>query len=267
MDPVPRQQTKWTRAELLAAYADAYRAVLGEEPSRAALAVLWGQATMECGRDGKSCWCHNVGNVRAGENEPHCLLAGAYEFAAVGKVPAGAVIISPPAGAAVPADRPICYLLPAKAQRFRAFDTFADGCRVKLELLARRWPASIEALRLARDQAAARAFVLGLLVPPAYLTGDSSQYSSSILSLAAECLRTTPEAEWPSVRDTLPAPPDSDAPTWPGTPEGRAKSSDRLQAVREPIADLSEGSAATPLRAGEGEHTVPLTEIDFEGVT
>jgi len=50
-------------------------------------------------------------------------------------------------------------------------------------------------------------------------------------------------------RDTLPSPvmppPDSDAPTWPG---GRAV-------------------AATPLRAGEGEHDVPLQEIDFEGVT
>lgn len=54
--------------------------------------------------------------------------------------------------------------------------------------------------------------------------------------------------------DRAPAPPDSDAPTWPGTPS--SKSSQRLQAVREPIADLSEGSAATPLRAGEGEHTV-----------
>lgn len=62
-------------------------------------------------------------------------------------------------------------------------------------------------------------------------------------------------------RDTLPAPPDSDAPTWPGTPT--AKSSDRLRAVDAPIID----GPATPLRAGEGEHTVPLDEADFEGVT
>jgi len=64
-------------------------------------------------------------------------------------------------------------------------------------------------------------------------------------------------------RDTLPAPPDSDAPTWPGTPSGKAKSSDRLRAVDAPIID----GAATPLRAGEGEHTVKLDEVDFEGVT
>ena len=255
MQPVPRINTRWTDPELLAAYDAAYRAVLGERPSRAALAVLWGQANMECGRGGRSCWCFNVGNLRAGENEPHCLLAGAYEFGAT--LPAGATQIAPPAGAVVPPDRPICYLLPARAQRFRAFDSLAEGCEAKLRLLARRWPASIEALRLAKDAAAARAFVLGLLVPPAYLTGDSGQYASSILSLAAECLRR-PEVDWPVDRDTLPSPqmppPDSDAPTWPGTPT--SKSSDRLRAV-----------AATPLRAPEAEHSVKLQEIDFEGVT
>lgn len=62
--------------------------------------------------------------------------------------------------------------------------------------------------------------------------------------------------------DTLPSPPDSDAPTWPGTPSGKAKSSDRLRAVDAPIID----GPATPLRAGEGEHTVPLVETDFDEV-
>ena len=52
---------------------------------------------------------------------------------------------------------------------------------------------------------------------------------------------------------TLPAPLDSTDPTSPGTPT--SKSYERLHAVREPIADLSSTSPATPLRAGEGEHT------------
>lgn len=262
MTPVARVNTRWTDPELLDAYDRAYRIVLAEVPSRAALAVLWAQANLECGRGGKSCWNFNVGNVRAGELEPHTLLAGAYEFAAVGKVPAGATIISPPAGAAVPPERPICYLLPSAAQRFRAYESLVDGCVGKISLVARRWPAAIEALRLAKDAAAARAYVLGLLVPPAYFTGDSAQYVASALSLTAECLRR-PESDWPQ-RDTLPAPPDSDAPTWPGTPT--SKSSQRLQAVREPIADLSTSSPATALRAGEGEHTVPLVETDFDEV-
>lgn len=48
----------------------------------------------------------------------------------------------------------------------------------------------------------------------------------------------------PHRADTEPAPPTDDAPTWP-------------KAV----------TAATPLRAGEGEHTVRLVEADFEDVT
>lgn len=214
--PVPRVVTRWTDPELLAAYDRAYRDVVGERPSRAALAVLWGHACIEVGRGGASCYCNNVGNVRAGELEPHTLIPGAYEFAAEGKVPAGAVIIAPPRGAAVPPDRPVCYLLPARAQRFRAYDSLYEGCVGKLGLVARRWPAAIEALRLATGAAAARAYVLGLTVPPAYLTGDFSVYASSILSLAAECLRR-PEADWPvepELRDTEPAPPD-ETPTWP----------------------------------------------------
>ena len=246
--PVPRQNTRWTDPELLAAYDAAYRQALGERPSRAALAVLWAQANIECGRGGKSCWNHNVGNVRAGELEPHFLLAGAYEFAAEGKVPKGAVVFAPPAGAAVPPDRPVCYLLPANAQRFRAYDSLVEGCVGKLGLIARRWPAAVEALRLAKDSAAARAYVLGLLVPPSYFTGDSAAYVASVLSLTAECLRR-PEADWPAEPepqpDTLPAPAQPDeAPTWPKA-----------------------ATAATPLRAGEGEHTVRLVEADFEGVT
>ena len=210
LQPRPRTVTRWTDAELLAAYDRAYRDVIGERPSRAALAVLWAQACLEVSRNGAHCYNWNVGNVRAGELEPHVLLPGAYEFAAAGQVPVGAVVIAPPRGAAVPPDRPVCYLLPARAQRFRAYDSLFEGCVGKIGLIARRWPAAIEALRLATGPAAARAYVLGLIVPPAYLTGDTSVYASSILSLAAECLRR-PEADWPAEpeppRHEIPPPP------------------------------------------------------------
>ena len=192
---VERVRTPWTTSELLAAYADAWRAVVLGEPSRAALAVLWGQATLECGRGGRACYCHNVGNVRAGELEPHCLLPGAYEFAAPGQVPPGATIIPTPAGAAQPPGT-VCYLPPAKAQRFRAYSSLAEGCAGKLGLVARRWPRALDALRGATGAEAARGYVMGLLVPPAYMTGDAGQYLASVWSLASECLRG-PEEQWP----------------------------------------------------------------------
>jgi lysozyme len=66
---------------------------------------------------------------------------------------------------------------------------------------------------------------------------DTNRFGGSIEVLRAIIARPAPH-----LRDTDPAPPpDSDAPTWPGG--------------REPIADLSEGTAVTPLRAGEAEHT------------
>lgn len=201
MTPIARTRTPWTTPDLLAAYAVAWREVLVVEPPRAALAILWGQATLECGRGGSSCWCHNVGNVRASADEPHALLPGAYEFGAT--LPAGATQIPPPPGAAVPPGRPICYLLPASVQRFRAYSSLSEGCAGKLALLLRRWPAAVDALRDAEGAEAAVQFVAALR---GYFTGDAGQYASSVRSLAAECLRG-PESQWPQDRrDTLPSP-------------------------------------------------------------
>ena len=203
--PVARVRTPWTTPDLLAAYANAWREVLVTEPSRAALAILFGQATLECGRGGASCWCHNVGNIRAGEVEPHYLLPGAYEFGAA--VPPGATQIPTPPGAAQPPGT-VCYLLPAKAQRFRSYATLSEGCAGKLGLLLRRWPAAIDALRDAEGAEAGTAFVAGLR---GYFTGDAMQYARSVRSLAVECLRG-PDSQWPQApRDTLPSPHWTDA--------------------------------------------------------
>lgn len=87
---------------------------------------------------------------------------------------------------------------------------------------------------------------------------DTNRFGGSIAALRAIIARPAS-----SLRDTLPAPPDSDGPTWPGTPEAKSKSSDQLRAVTAPIFD----GPVTPLRAGEPEHTVRLEEADFEGVT
>lgn len=190
MTPVARTRTPWTTPDLLAAYAVAWREVLATEPPRAALAILWGQASLECGRGGAACWNHNVGNVRASADEPHAILPGAYEFGPT--VPPGATQIPTPPGAAQPPGT-VCYLLPAAVQRFRAYPTLTEGCAGKLSLLLRRWPAAVDALRDAEGAEAATAFVRALR---GYFTGDGTQYASSVRSLAAECLRG-PEAQWP----------------------------------------------------------------------
>lgn len=206
---VPRTATRWTNAELLAAYAGAWRALFGTEPSREALAILWGQASLECGRGGASCWQHNVGNIRGtGPGGAYVLLAGAYEFGDADNLPAGAVVIAPPPGAAVPVGK-VCYLLPSKAQRFRAYASFEEGCLDKLALLRARWPPAVLALMNAATSgvsSATVAFVAGLR---GYFTGEGALYTRSTDSLARECLRTVPPSDWPTVdavADTDPAP-------------------------------------------------------------
>lgn len=250
-EEVPRVATHWTRAELLDAFAKAWRFVVGSEPSHIALACLWGMATLECGREGAACWCRNVGNLRgASPAGKYCILAGAYECAS-GTPPAGSL---PWTGysACAPGDTP--YLPPASAQQFRAYDTFADGCTDKLALLAHRWPAAIAVLKTATSANDARAFVAALVAPggPKYFLGDPSSYMSGVASLAAECLRTTTAADWPEPSVVMPAPAEPPV-TKPDTP----------QSMRPPTVDADDGTAVTPLRAGEGEHEVELDEPEF----
>jgi hypothetical protein len=209
MPEVPRIVTTWTTLALLDAFAVGFRAVVSVEPSRAALAILWGQANVECSRDGKRCYGFNVGNLRGTSPAGlYHLLPGAYEFALPGKVPAGATLINPPKGAAVPAGQ-LCYLLPAKAQKFRAYESFADGATDKIELIARQWPAAINALKIAKGPEAARAYVPALVPQhgPKYFLGDASPYTLSTLSLAGECLRRLTNDAWPvpPTHDTMPS--------------------------------------------------------------
>ncbi len=251
MTPVPRVVTRWTDDELLGAYAAAWPRVVGGEPSRAALAILWGHASIECSRNGVRCYNYNVGNVRAGESEPHYLLPSAYEFALPGQVPAGATIIPIPAGSAPPSPAHVAYLLPAKAQRFRSFDSFHDGCAAKLALVLRRWPRALAALRTASSPSSALLYVDGLLARPAYLTGSGVAYANSIAELAAELMARRPDHAWPA--------PSDDPITEPDSPKG--KSSQRTAAVRPstpPPAHLPPQGAT--LRGNAWGHAYALTE-------
>jgi hypothetical protein len=262
---VPVQRTRWTNASLLAAYALALRAH-GIEPTREALACLWAQSSLECGRDGQSCWNWNVSNIMhfAPRQGRYHILGGAPECAPPDRIPAGATRLDPSKTSVKCAPGHVPYI-PAGGSRFRAYATLAEGCVDKVATLAARWPQALAALAEATggsvDNVAAR-FVTGL-VTPRYFTASVPSYLSILQSLARECIRTVREEDWPPQRDTIPAPAGMED-TQPQTPT--SKSSQRLQAVREPIATHAD-RAATPLRAGEGEHTpAHLRDDDLEGI-
>lgn len=205
MTEVPVRRTPWTTASLLAAYADAWREVIGGEPSRAALAILYAQATLECGHGGASCFNHNTGNIMAlgGYAGDYHVLRGAPECFDAGRVPDGwreapsNVACGPGKVAAVPVN----------GSKFRAYASLTDGCADKLRVLDRQWGRAIVALQAATGPEAAAAYVAGLLGPPRYFTGSESTYANTLRSLASSCLSTTPDADWPTPPARLEIPP------------------------------------------------------------
>lgn len=249
---VPARRTRWTRQEILAAYAAAWRELVGGEPSRACLALLWAQASLETGRGGDpGCFNWNVGNIMAfdGYDGAFHVLLVAPECFAEGKVPAGWREI--PASSTSIACSGKVPAVPAQGSRFRAYGSLAEGCRDKVRVLDRQWPRAIVALAAAQGPADADAFVAGLIGPPRYFTASSSSYAGQLRSLASECLRATPENEWPTRPDTLPSPPlEMPAPA------------EAVPTRPEPLSRLDTG-AATPLRAGEAVHTVPTEDPEL----
>jgi len=202
MAEVPVYRTPWALAELLAAYAEAWREVLGGEPSRAALAILAGQATLECGHGGSSCWNYNTGNVMAlgpYAGDYH-VLRGAPECFPEGKVPAGWRIVE----SSVACGPGKVSAVPVAGSRFRAYATFREGCADKLRVLDRQWGRAIVALQAATGVEATAAFVEGLLGPPKYFSSSPAAYTRSVLDLAQRLERAVTEADWP----TIPAPPE-----------------------------------------------------------
>jgi len=191
------------------------------------------------------------------------VLRSAWELVDAGKVDAmkaiGWTVMAAPSQATVPAGK-VCMLPPPDRQGFRAYLSLDEAVADYLETLGRSFRHAWKVLEDEHTDPAA--FVLALKADH-YFTGSADDYVRNVKSGAAHALEHMPRRP-----DTEPAPPpapDSNAPTWPGTP--RSKSSDRIQAVREPIADLSESSPATPLRAEEGEHQVALEEPDFSEVS
>ena len=212
--------------------------VLGSTPTRTALAILWAQAMLECER-GKSCWCHNVGNIRGvSPGGRFTTLRKAHEFAKPENVPKGATIIPIPKGAAPGPPGTVCYLPAASSQQFRAYGSFVEGASDKLRILARSYRRAMAALEQAEEksaQASARAFVAGLV--PGYFSALPSAYAQGVADLTIECLTKVPVREWPIVVDS------HDAPTKPETPS----------AIREPQPTHPSGAANPIGRADRAE--------------
>jgi hypothetical protein len=167
----------------------------------------------------KSCYCFNLGNIKAvtGDGRDWCVLQ-TFEFINGQRVD--------------------------MADKFRAFATLADGAYDYLQFLSRdKYALPWSFVLLGDADKFARA-----LKTKGYFTADVDEYAHGLRSLAAEYLR---EAQ----RDTWPAPaPDDTAKTVPDAPSPiRRASSMKLAAVNAPIIDADDGTAVTPIRAGEGQ--------------
>jgi len=132
----------------------AYEARFGKPPSARTLGVLWAQWALETGR-GASMVGHNFGNVKGRGPSGR-----SFETTTVEGFGANAHGVR---------------------DRFRVYDTPAEGARDYLSLLDRRYP---EALKSAQNGDAAR---FGReLERGGYFTADPTKYRPALVSLAAE---------------------------------------------------------------------------------
>lgn len=205
------------------------------------VATLFGKCIAENGwpNERQAVWNWNLGNIRgvspAGRFH---VLRSAWEIVDATKVDAlraiGWTVMVAPSQATVPAGK-VCMLPPPDKQGFRAYVSLDEAIADYLVTLGRSFR---HAWRVLEDPGTDSAAFVVALKADHYFSGDLTDYIRNVKSGAAHALEHMPRRP-----DTEPAPPpDSDAPTWPGG--------------REPIADLSETSPATPLRAPEAEHAV-----------
>ncbi len=206
-------RTPWTRADLLDAYAHAWSNVVGGNPSQAALAILYGQACLECAH-GQSCFNFNVGNVMAFTKSWSGLahrLHAAPECGDPNNLPAGAVL-APNATIACSPGKVKYY--PKAGSTFRAYANFLEGCSDKLRVLERQWPDAINALADATTEMDAITFSQALTHPLRYMSADAPEYGRVIASIAKPCLKNGDgwPAEYDAPRLFVPRTLDTEAP-------------------------------------------------------
>lgn len=179
-------QTPWSVPELIESLDHAWSAVgLGDAPWQA-LAALAAQATIETGRNGASCYRHNISNIMGESPEGMFhVLHKAPECALPDHIPAGATVLTSSNVACGP-DR-VPYL-PKGGSKFRAYSSLLLGCEDKVMVLLRIWPKAVAALRRGGDldlSALVLAYVTEL-VTPRYFTADVPHYQATVASIAKE---------------------------------------------------------------------------------
>lgn len=184
MTYMERKATPWARADYLAAMSSAMLALTGKRPPRDALAILWAQSILECGRhgaiEGQSCWRYNIGNLRGvAPDGGFTVLPGAWE-----RAPDGSTVY--------PAD-----------QRFRAYASLEAGALDMLTVLSKQGNFAKAWAVLTSDTPTAHAYVQALH-DGRYFTADPTQYERAVTSLAIECMRGTPVTDWPPTCAQMP---------------------------------------------------------------
>lgn len=209
MTEVVSTNTPWTLDDLLAAFDRAWSSASLGLAAPETLAVLAAQATAECGRLGKHCYCHNVSNIMGASPEGlYHVLRKAPECAPPDKLPAGAVrvqtsIVCPPGQVAY---------LPAGGSRFRAYSSLDLGVADKLAVLLRVWPRAVAALAHGGEVGERASNFVQALLKPAYFTADPVAYLNAVRPIAREYM-TAATALVSSRPSTLPPPSDAVMPT------------------------------------------------------
>lgn len=222
--------TPYTRRELLAALARAWRVVVGGEIPRFALALLCGQVTIETGWDGRYCWNHNVSNIMGTSPEGlFHVLHKAPECSHNPHAIPGATVLETSNVVCAPGQS---AYLPAGGSKFRAYTSLDRACVDKLEVQLEIWPKAILALAGATSLDAVTGFVAGLLVDGVgnrrlYMTADPVKYRADVKDIAGTFIKTTSLEDWNI--------PEEDPDTIPDGVAAKTQSSQRIKAMKTPI--------------------------------
>lgn len=225
---VPKTRTIITLDQFVPSLARAIEDSHGDSPEVVDCCIVWGKFCNECGHPGpgQSCWCNNIGNIRGvSPKGNYCLLAGAYEFRAVGQpLLPGEKEIPVPAGAKLPPNT-YCYLPDPAKQLFRAYADLDEAMDDYVLTLGKRFGRTWR--ELVASGTTPEAFVAAMKAD-SYFTGDAAQYTKNVASIARSVM--------PRVEAILRKPA-----IVPGVP------------ALELLSRL-DGGPATPLRAGAGEN-------------
>lgn len=172
MAEVPVTRTTFTVRDYSRAVIRAWRDMLGETPSKAAVGCLWAQYALETGR-GAFCWNFNIGNVKWSPGHDHMMLRGTWEI--VG-------------------GKRVVYEPPHRATWFNAYASLDDAMGEHLRLLkAGRYALSWPAIEAGDTVAFAHALKAGHDGREGtwddYFTADVTVYAKGLSAFHAEYMR------------------------------------------------------------------------------